>query len=217
MSLEVELSPETAAALDEWTQRQLRAAVEAAVALLVQRSDGDGGVLEDRVRPWDLAGLRAGAATLGAVRSAVIVHHDDDVLIAELRPTGQRIAQRRIEHGWRLARFVDPGVTTLPPETSRRVPLLGDGPDGVLATLGIEKPAGVQAQWEDEDLGQGETETRYGYTWSDGARSVIAQEVKNEIFDGATPATRYLRGVVVEGEHGRILSGSGESVLLIEG
>ena len=71
--------------------------------------------------------------------------------------------------------------------------------------------------YSDEDLGQGETESRYGYEWIDGTRTVLAEEVKNEIFDGATPYTRYLRGVVVDGEHGVILSGSGDDVLLIEG
>jgi hypothetical protein len=209
--LEVELAPDVVAALDEWTQRQVRNAVTAAVELLTE------GGLESWVRPWDLAGLRKGAAALGEVTSAVAVYLDDDVLVAELRPSGRHIAQRRVEHGWRLARFVEPGVTALPPETSRRVPLLGDGPDGVLATLGIDRPAGVTIEHSDEYLGQGETESRSGYRWTDGDRSVIAEEVRNEIFDGATPATWYLRGVVVEGDHGRILNGSGDDALLIEG
>jgi hypothetical protein len=169
------------------------------------------------VRPWDVAGLRAGAATLGAVTSAVAVHVDDDVLVAELRPSGKLIAQRRIEHGWRLARFVAPGETVLPPETTRRVALTGDGPDAVLAALGITKPAGVEARHSSEYLGQGETESRYGYSWTDGTRTVLAEEVENEIFDGATPRWSSLHGVVVDGEHGVILNGSGEDALLIEG
>ena len=58
---------------------------------------------------------------------------------------------------------------------------------------------------------------RWRYSWTDGGRSVLAEEIRREIFDGATPATRYLRGVVVEGDHGRILSGAGDSATLIEG
>lgn len=211
MAVSVVLAPEVVAALDEWTQRQVRNAVTAAVDLLV-----DGG-LEKWVRPWDVAGLRAGAATLGEVSSAAAVHLDEVVLVAELRPAARRIALRRVEHGWRLARFLADGETTLPPETTSHVPLRGDGPDAVLAALGIERPGGVELEYGSEELGQGETEYRYGYRWTDGSRSVIAEEVRREIFDGATPYTRYLRGVVVDGERGRILSGSGDSALLIEG
>jgi hypothetical protein len=57
----------------------------------------------------------------------------------------------------------------------------------------------------------------YGYEWTDGTRTVLAEEIKTEIFDGATPYSRYLRGIIVDGEHGAILSGSGEDAPLIEG
>lgn len=189
--------------------------VVGAVAVAVQRLLDDD--LERWVRPWDVAGLRSGAAALGSVTAATVVHLDDAVVVAKLLPSGRHIALRWVDGQWRLARFVAPGETTLPAETSRRVPLAGDGPDGVLATLGIARPAGVEPHCESEDLGQGEEETRYGYRWTEGGRSVIAEEVKTEIFDGATPYSRYLRGVVVDGESGSILSGSGDSALLIEG
>ena len=211
MAVPVEVAPEVVAALGDRTHRQVRNAVARAVALLL---DGD---LDGHVRPWDVAGLRRGSADLGEVASAVAVHLGDGVLAAELRPSGRYIALRRVDDGWRLARFVAPGEYTLPPETTRRVPLHGSNPDAVLEALGIERPADVEATYAAEDLGQGETETRYGYQWETDGGSVLAEEVKNEIYDGATPYTRYLRGVVVDGEHGRILSGSGEDALLIEG
>ena len=211
MAVPVEVAPEVVAALGNRTKRQVRNAVAHAVALLL---DGD---LDGHVRPWDVAGLRRGSADLGEVASAVAVHLDDDVLVVELVPSGTHVALRRVDDGWRLARFVLPGEYTLPPETTRRVPLHGSNPDAVLEALGIERPANVEATYVTEDLGQGETETRCGYQWTDGSRTVLAEEVKTEIFDGATPYSRYLRGVVVDGEHGRILSGSGEDALLIDG
>ena len=46
---------------------------------------------------------------------------------------------------------------------------------------------------------------------------MLAEEVKNEIYDGATPYTTYLRGVVIDGERGVLLTGSGDDALVIEG
>lgn len=186
-------------------------AVRRAVGLLAS------GRFEGHVRPWHVAALRREAASLGEVSAAVAVHLDGDELVAELTPSGRRIGLRWSGYEWRLVSFVAPGDTTLPPETTRDVPLLGDGPDGVLATLGIDRPPGVTLRWVDTELGQGETETRHGYEWTDGTRSILAEEIRNEIFDGATPYTIYVRGVVVDGDHGCILSGSGDSATLIEG
>ncbi|MBE1546823.1 hypothetical protein GGC64_000831 [Mycobacterium sp. OAS707] len=45
----------------------------------------------------------------------------------------------------------------------------------------------------------------------------MAEEVKNEIYDGATPYTTYVRGVIVEGNRGVLLTGRGDSALVIEG
>jgi hypothetical protein len=45
----------------------------------------------------------------------------------------------------------------------------------------------------------------------------LAEEVKNEIYDGATPYTTYVRGVIVEGDRGVLLTGRGDSALVIEG
>ena len=211
MKVDVVLTTEVVAALGDWTQRQARNAVFEVVELV---RSGD---FEGRVRPWDLAALRRDAADLGDVSTARAVHLDAEVLVAELLPSGRHIALRRTDHGWRLARFVAPGVTTLPPETTRRVPLDGSGPDAVLAALGLTRPHDVQMRYVTTELGQGETEYRHGYEWTDGTRTVLAEEVKKEIFDGATPYSRYLRGIVVDGDHGAILSGSGEDALLIEG
>jgi hypothetical protein len=108
------LTAEVVAALGDRTQRQVRNAVRQAVSLL------RGGDLEGGVCPWDLAAPRRGSATLGDVSTARAIHLVAEVLVAELLPSGKLIAQRRIEHGWRLARFVSPGVTTLPRDALSR-------------------------------------------------------------------------------------------------
>jgi hypothetical protein len=64
---------------------------------------------------------------------------------------------------------------------------------------------------------EGETETRYRYQWTEGSASVLAEEVKNEIFDGATPYSTYVRGVIVDGDRGVLLTGRDDSALIIEG
>ncbi|WP_319455437.1 MULTISPECIES: hypothetical protein [unclassified Mycobacterium] len=207
----VHVEPEVVAALEDQTPRQLRNGVSHAVtALLADDLDG-------RVRPWDLAGLRDGARTLGEVTSARAVHVAADVLVVELVPAGRRIALRRIDDGWRLARFVEAGEHTLPPEATRRITLSGWGPDSVLAALGIDRPSGVELEYLSEDLGQGETESRCRYQWVADGRSVLAEEVRNEIYDGATPYTTYLRGVVVDGDRGMLLTGSGDRAVVVEG
>jgi hypothetical protein len=91
------------------------------------------------------------------------------------------------------------------------------GPDSVLAALGIAKPAGVELEVVSEDLGHGETETSYRYQWAEGGRSILAEEIKNEIYDGATPYSTYVRGVIVDGDRGVLLTGSGDSAVVIEG
>jgi len=83
--------------------------------------------------------------------------------------------------------------------------------------MGVNKPADVKLEVLSEDLGQGETQTRYRYQWTDDGRSILAEEVKNEIYDGATPYTTYVRGVIVEGDRGVLLTGRGDSALVIEG
>ena len=64
---------------------------------------------------------------------------------------------------------------------------------------------------------QGETETSHCYQWTDGGRSILAEEIKNEIFDGATPYTTYVRGVIIDGDRGVLLTGGDDSALVIEG
>jgi hypothetical protein len=66
-------------------------------------------------------------------------------------------------------------------------------------------------------LGQGETETSHRYQWTEGGRSILAEEVKNEIYDGATPYTTYVRKVIVDGERGVLVTGRDDSSLIIEG
>jgi hypothetical protein len=75
----------------------------------------------------------------------------------------------------------------------------------------------VELEVESEDLGQGETETRYRYQWTEGVRSILAEEVKNEIFDGATPYSTYVRGVIIDGDRGVLLTGRDDSALVFEG
>jgi hypothetical protein len=52
---------------------------------------------------------------------------------------------------------------------------------------------------------------------AEGERTFLAEEIKNEIYDGATPYTTYVRGVVVDGDRGVLLTGSGDSALIVEG
>jgi hypothetical protein len=87
----------------------------------------------------------------------------------------------------------------------------------VLAALGIAKPDGVELEVVSEDLGQGEAETRYRYQGTEGGRSILAEEVKNEIYDGATPYSTYVRGVIIDGDRGVVLTGSGDSAQVFEG
>jgi hypothetical protein len=218
----IEIAPDVHAALRAMRDRDaapsrchegvIRSAIGGALRRLLD-DDLSGGV-----RPWDLPGLRRRAEELGEVSSARAVDVDADVLVAELLPGGQRLLFRGVDDEWRLVRFADGADVALRPETSRRVELHGWGPDSVLSALGLVKPDGVELQYASEDLGQGETETRHGYYWTDEAgRSIVAEEVKTEIFDGATPSSSYVRGVIVDGERGVLLSGRGDSALLIEG
>ncbi len=46
---------------------------------------------------------------------------------------------------------------------------------------------------------------------------ILAEEVKNEISDGATPYSTYVRGVIVDGDRGVLLTGRDDSALIIEG
>lgn len=188
----------------------LRSAIAAAVDGLL------GADLPRRVRPWDLAALRRGLPL--DVTSACAVHVDAEVLVARLAPSGRRILLRGVQDGWRLVRFVDAGDDlTLRPETSRQVELTGWGPDAVLTALGITKPDDVPLDVHVEDLGQGATATSHRYLWRDGTRTVLAEEVTTEIFDGATPYRTRLRGVVIDGPGGTLLTGSGDTALVVEG
>ncbi|MDT5045553.1 MAG: hypothetical protein QOG75_1406 [Mycobacterium sp.] len=164
-----------------------------------------------------LPSCNGGPRELGEVSSARAVSVDEDVLVAELLPRGERIVFRGVDDEGRLVRFADDGDVSIRPETIRRVELHGWGPDSVLAALGIAKPDGVGLEVVSEDLGQGETETSYRYQWSDGGRSILADEIKNEIYDGATPYSTYVRGVIVDGDRGVLLAGRDDSALIIEG
>jgi hypothetical protein len=175
------------------------------------------GSLAGGVRPWDLQALQRRATGLGEVSSARAVSVDESVLVAELLPDGQRIVFRGVGDEWRLVRYADDGDVSILPETTRRVELRGCGPDAVLAALGIAKPDGVELEVVSEDLGQGETETSYRYQWSDGGRSILAEQIKNEIYDGATPYSTYVRGVIVDGDRGVLLTGRDDSAVVIEG
>lgn len=210
--IDVELAVETDSDLPARCRTEnVRRAVSDAVTGLITDD------LDWRVRPWDLPGLRSGAAQLGEVNSAVVVHVDADVMAAELHPSGLRILLRGTDDGWRLARFAVGDEITLRPETTRTVPLTGWGPDAVLGALGIVKPDEVKLEYDEEYLGQGETRSVNRYRWTDGDRSVLAEQVKTEIYDGATPYRTYVRGVVVDGDRGTLLTGSDDTAIVIEG
>ena len=217
----VELAPDVVASLrrmgacGERPPRCHDGVIRSAIAGAVRRLVDD--ELSGGVRPWDLAPLQRRAAELGDVSGARAVWVDEHALVAELSPGGERIVLRGIDDGWRLVRFVDGDDVSLRPETTRRVALQGSGPDAVLAALGVAKPDGVELQYSDEYLGQGETEYRHGYQWTDGGRTIVAEEIKNEIFDGATPYSTYLRGVIIDGDGGVLLTGRDDSALITEG
>lgn len=193
----------------------IRTAVAAAVRALNEDDLGP------RVRPWDLSALRRRAAELGPITGAVAVYVDDGVLVAELLPGRDRVALRGVGDSWRLVRFLDAGEVAeevrLTPETTRVVELDGFSPEAVLAALGVVKPDDVVLDIESEDLGQGQTETRYRYLFTDNGRSVLAEEVKNEIFDGATPCSSSLRGVLIDGDRGALVTANRDGAQLIQG
>jgi hypothetical protein len=196
---------------------ELAPEVTASLRAMKERGTPPPRALSGGVRPWDLPELQRRAAGLGEVAAARAVCVDEDVLVAEVLPSGQRLVFRGVDDEWRLVRFADDDDVSIRPETTRRVELHGWGPDSVLAALGIAKPDGVEPKVVSEDPGQGETETSHRYQWSDGGRSILAEENKNEIYDGATPYTTYVRGVIVDGDRGVLLTGSGDSALVIEG
>jgi hypothetical protein len=189
----------------------IRSAIAGTVRRLVDYAVSGG------VRPWDLPELQRRATGLDEVSSADAVSVDEDVLVAEMLPAGERIVFCGVDDEWRLVRFADGDDVGVRPETTRRVELHGWGPDSVLAALGIAKPDGVELEVASEDLGQGETETSDRYQWSEGGRSILAEAVKNGIYDGATPYSTYVRGVIVDGDRGVLLTGSGGSAVIIEG
>lgn len=41
--------------------------------------------------------------------------------------------------------------------------------------------------------------------------------IKNEIFDGATPYSTYVRGVMIDGDRGVLLTGCDGGALVVEG
>jgi hypothetical protein len=208
----VDVAPEVVAALqDTVAVREVRHAIAHTVRVMLADE------LDGWVRPWDLPALRERAATLGEVSSALAVRVDAGVLVAELRPGGQRLLFRRIDNGWRLVRFVLGDDEVVRPETTRKVPLSGWGPDAVLAALGIEKPDDIELEVVTTELGQGETETCHRYQWVDDGRSVLAEQVTREIFDGATPSSTYLHAVITHESRGLILHGRGDTATVTEG
>jgi len=189
----------------------IRSAIAGGVGRLVENT------LDGGVRPWDLPALQRRAAALGQVSSARAVSVDENVLVAELLPGGERLVFRGVEDSWRLVRFADGAEITLRPETTRAVELHGGGPESVLTALGLVKPDDVELEYLSEDLGRGEMETRHRYQWTDGSRSILAEQVKNEIFDGATPYSTYVRGVIIDGDGGVVLTGRDDSAVVTEG
>jgi hypothetical protein len=225
VSASVELAPEVIAAVrsmrdrGEVPLRCNKGPIRTALAAAVRALNAD--ELGPKVRPWDLSALRRGAAELGEVTGANAVYVDDAVLVAELMPGRERVVLRGLDDSWRLVRFLDAAEATvdvrLIPETTQEITLDGFSPEAVLTALGVAKPDDVELDIESLDLGQGETETRYRYLFTDNGRSVLAEEVKNEIFDGATPCSRYLRGVLIDGGHGALVTASRDGAQLIRG
>ena len=61
------------------------------------------------------------------------------------------------------------------------------------------------------------SQSRIRYQWIVGDGSILAEEIKNEIYDGATPYSTYVRGVIIDGDRGVLLTGRDDSALVIEG
>jgi hypothetical protein len=49
------------------------------------------------------------------------------------------------------------------------------------------------------------------------AGSILAEQIKTETYDGATPYSTYVRGVIIDGDRGVLLTGRDDSALTIEG
>lgn len=193
--------------------------IRIALAVAVRALNAD--ELGPRVRPWHLSALRRRAAELGEVTGANAVYVDGVVLVAELLPGRERVVLGGVADGWRLIRFLDAAEITedvrLHAETTQDITLDEFSPDAVLTALGVAKPVDVELDIASQDLGRGETETRYRYLFTDNGRAVLAEEVTNEIFDGATPCSRYLRGVLIDGGHGALVTANGDGAQLIRG
>lgn len=225
MSESVDLAPEVITAL--WALREAgevplrcnKGPMRTAIAAAVRALNDD--TLGPKVRPWDLSALRRQAAELGEVTGAVAVYLDREKLIAQLSPGRERVVLRGVGDAWRLVRFLDAAEVTeevrLAPETTREITLAEFSPDAVLTALGVAKPDDVDLDIESEDLGMGETQTRYRYLFTDNGRSVLAEEVTSEIFDGATPSSRYLRGVLIDGGRGTLVTASRDGAVLTQG
>lgn len=225
MSESVDLAPEVVTAL--WALRDAgdmplrcnKGPVRAAVAAAVRALNED--TLGPKVRPWDLSALRRRATELGEITGAVAVHLDEEMVVAELLPGRERVVLRGVGDDWRLVRFLDATEVTaevrLVPETTREITLAEFSPDAVLTALGVAKPDDVDLDIESEDLGQGHTETRYRYLFTDNGRSVLAEEVKSETVDGATPCSRHLRGVLIDAGRGALVTASRDGAVLTRG
>ena len=216
----VELAPDVSAALRAMKDRGtppprchtgvIKSGIAGTVRRLLENN------LSPVVRPWDLPELQRRAAGLVEVSSARVVSVDENVLVAELLPSAQRIVFRGVDDEWRLVRFADGDDVSIPPETTR-LELRGSAPDSVLAALGVTRPDKVALEVVSEYLGEGETRTCYRYQWSEDGRSILAEEVKNEVYDGATPYSTYVRGVIIDSDGGVLLTGKDDSARIIEG
>jgi hypothetical protein len=163
----VELTPDVSAALRAMKDRGtlpprchtgvIKSGIAGTVRRLVENT------LSAIVRPWDLPELQRRVAGLDEVSSARVVSVDENVMVAELLSSAQRIVFRGVDDEWRLVKFADGDDVSIPPETTRRVELRGSAPDSVLTALGISKPDNVELEVVSEYLGEGETKTCYRY------------------------------------------------------
>jgi len=78
-------------------------------------------------------------------------------------------------------------------------------------------PVELELEVVTDYLSEGESETSYRYQWAKDGRSILADEVKNEINDGTTPYSTYLRGVIVDGDRGVLLTGRDDTALIVDG
>jgi hypothetical protein len=79
-----------------------------------------------------------------------------------------------------------------------------------------DQPDDVELEVVSKCLGEDETEASYRHRWTEGDRSIPAEEVKNEIYDGAMRYSTYVRRVIVDGDRAALFTARDDNALIVE-